>query len=387
MFIPNSNHAFSPRTRLQRDNIIANKKRTLNRKDCKLATIDHKFKSICIVRLSALGDVLMLVPLIRTLQVNFPNTKITWVISRPAYDLVSGIEEVEFIVINKPNSLKDYWRFKKQMRGRSFDVLLAAQASLRANLLYPLINATRKIGYDKLRAKDFHGWFINEAIAPGNDHTLDGFLKFADCLGIKKKEISWDLPIHEDCRKWAKSHIPRANGPIVLVNPASSKPERSWPLERYIEVIQYLISFKQATVILTGGPGEYDKSLGDAITAVVPITNLIGKTKPMQLLALIEQADVLLCPDTGPSHMAVSVSTPVVALHAVTSSKISGPYTFRHFVVDCYDEAVLTILNKTPENNIWGMHAHGSETMKLVQVNNVIAKLELVLSTIKLKSN
>ena len=382
MFIPNSCHVFLPRTRLQRANVIANKKHTVNTKDCKLATVEHKYKSICIVRLSALGDVLMLVPLIRTLQLNFPNTKITWVISRPAYDLVSGIEGVEFIVINKPNSLSDYWRFKKQMRGRYFDVLLAAQACLRANLLYPFINAARKIGYDKLRAKDLHRWFINEEITPGNDHTLDGFLKFADCLGIKKKEISWELPIDDDCRIWANSQLPKVNGPIVLVNPASSKSERSWQVERYIEVIKYLISAKHATVILIGGPGAYDKSLGDAITANITLTNLIGKTKPMQLLALIKQADVLLCPDTGPSHMAVAVGTPVVALHAVTSSKVSGPYTFMDFVVDCYDEAVLKILNKTPETNIWGMHAHGSETMKLVQVNDVIAKLELVLSNI-----
>ena len=60
--------------------------------------------SICIVRLSALGDVLMVVPLIRTLQARFPKASITWVISRPAYDLVEGLDGVEFIVIKKPNN-------------------------------------------------------------------------------------------------------------------------------------------------------------------------------------------------------------------------------------------------------------------------------------------
>src|SRR5690349_3539238 len=136
-------------------------------------------KSICVVRLSALGDVLMLVPLIRTLQDNLPHVTITWVISRPAYDLVEGMEGVKFIIIDKPKSLKDYWQFKKQLSGQTFDVLLATQASFRANLLYFFISAKRKIGYDSLRAKDGHHWFINEKITPGNDHTLEGFLKFA----------------------------------------------------------------------------------------------------------------------------------------------------------------------------------------------------------------
>ena len=61
--------------------------------------------SICIVRLSALGDVLMMVPLIRTLQANLPQAKLTWVISRPAFDLVEGMDGVEFIVIDKPKTL------------------------------------------------------------------------------------------------------------------------------------------------------------------------------------------------------------------------------------------------------------------------------------------
>ena len=340
-------------------------------------------KSICIVRLSALGDVLMLVPLIRTLQASLPQTRLTWVISRPAYDLVEGMNDVEFIVINKPNNIADYWQFKKQMRARSFDVLFAAQASFRANLLYPLIPASRKIGYDALRAKDGHGLFIHEAILPGHDHTLEGFLKFADVLGIEKKDIRWDLPISAASHSWARAHIPISSGPIVLINPAASKAERSWPVERYIEVIQYLQAHWQASIILTGGPGSSDKALGEAISAVVQVTNLIGKTKPKQLLALIEQADVVLCPDTGPSHMAAAVTTPVVALHAVTSADVSGPYIYRHLAVDCYPEAVKTVLKKTAETNRWGTHAHGHDVMRLVAVKPVIAKLEAALSTWK----
>lgn len=341
----------------------------------------QKIQSICIVRLSALGDTLMLVPLIRTLQVNFPQASLTWVISRPAYDLVAGMDGVEFIVINKPNSLADYWRFKKQMSARHFDILLAAQASFRANLLYPLISASRKIGYDPVRAKDGHGWVIHESIAPGNDHTLDGFLKFADTLGVKNKVIRWDLPIQERSREWVRAQLP-ATKPLVLINPAASKPERSWPVERYIDVIKHMQSRWGAQIVLTGGPGAYDKTMGDAISSAVPVINMIGKTVPQQLLALIEQADVLLCPDTGPSHMGAAVKTPVVALHAVTSADVSGPYIYRHLAVDCYPEALKTVLKKTPETNVWGTHAHGDDTMKLISVEAVISKLDSVLSSL-----
>ncbi|MFC3908784.1 glycosyltransferase family 9 protein [Legionella dresdenensis] len=335
-------------------------------------------KSICVVRLSALGDVLMLVPLIRTLQASFPEAAISWVISRPAYDLVEGMDGVEFIVINKPDSLADYWRFKKQMAGRHYDVLLAPQASFRANLLYPLIRARRKIGYDRLRAKDGHGWFVKETIEPGNDHTLDGFLRFADKLGIENKQIQWNLPVSETDRNWARSHLDEKNA-VLLVNPAASKPERSWPVERYVEVIQHAQTKLGMDVVLTGGPGDYDRELANAILSQVSCKDLVGKTKPKQLLALISEASVMLCPDTGPSHMATAVGTPVVALHAVTSANVSGPYLYRHLAVDYYPQAVETVLNKTETTNVWGTHAHGPDTMKLVPVDEVIAKLEMAL--------
>lgn len=330
--------------------------------------------SICIVRLSALGDVLMIVPLIRTLQAGLPQVKLTWIISRPAFDLVEGMDGIEFIVIDKPKTLRDYWHFKKRMSGRYFDVLLAPQASFRTNLLYPLIKAKRKIGYDTHRANDGHALFVKERITPGLEHTLEGFLKFAEPLGITEKIIRWDMPISVEDYIWAEEHVPK-EGAILVVNPAASKPERSWPVDRYISVLQQAQQKWQVQIVLTGGPGDYDKVLAEQITQVIPATNLVGKTKPKQLLAVISKAQAVLCPDTGPSHMSAAVNTPVVALHAVTNPLISGSYIFQHLVVNRYPDAVEKILGHSIETNVWGTQVHGDEAMKLISVDDVMTQL------------
>lgn len=332
-------------------------------------------KSMAMVRLSALGDVLMMVPLVRTIQDNMPHTELTWIISRPAFDLVEGMNGVEFIVMDKPKNALDYWRFKRQMSDRRFDVLLAPQASLRTNLLYPLIRAKRKIGYDAKRAKDGHGWFIKEQIAPANEHTVDGFLGFASSLGIQNKVIRWDMPLGSEDFAWADHHLP-TDGLILLVNPAASKPERSWPVACYIELLQRARHQWPVHVVLTGGPGAYDRELADKITSQVPhVIDLVGKTKPKQLLAVISRATVVVCPDTGPSHMAAAMNTPVVALHAVTNPAISGPYTFRHLVINRYPDAAAQVLNVPYEQLRWGTQIHGHDAMKLITVDDVMTRL------------
>ena len=336
-------------------------------------------KSICLVRLSALGDVMMFVPLVRALQRHYPDAKLTWVISPFAYTLVEGMQDIEFILLDKPKSFGDYWRFKRSLKDRHFDVLIAAQASFRANCLYPCIRAKRKIGYDKARANDGHRWFVREKIQPGRDHTLDGFLKFGVALGVPHAPPVWHLPVEEAAYHWARSHIQSDDVPVWVINPAASKPERSWFAASYVAVIQFVLARWRVQVILIGGPGAQDKALGDAIAAEVPVTNLIGQSTPKQLLALIDLASFVLCPDTGPAHMAAAMGTPVIALHAVTNVDISGPYTARELAVNAYPLA-LERKHQSVHTVPWGTQVHEDWAMTLVSVNKVMARLNLLLS-------
>lgn len=335
---------------------------------------DVMIRSIVLVRLSALGDVLMFVPLVRTLQYYFPEASLTWIISEPAYSLVSEMKDIEFIVLEKPKNIIDYGRFYRKMRHRQFDVLIAAQASFRANLLYPCLKAKRKIGYDAHRAKDGHGWFVRERILPGRDHTLEGFLKFSHVLGISTPKIMWDLPISDCARAWHQEHF--SNQSYWILNPAASKPERSWSVARYIEVIRDVCHRYQLPVVLTGGPSQHDREIGEAIAAAVPVQNWIGRTHPQQLLACMEKAVFVLCPDTGPSHMAAALGTPVVALHAVTHAGVSGPYPFLSYAVNQYPQAVEQVLGQTLETCPWGTHVHGDRAMALITVAEVLKKID-----------
>ena len=331
-------------------------------------------RRICIVRLSALGDVCLVVPLVRTLQRAFPDAQITWVIGQAAYALVEGLDGVEFIVVNKGKPLAS-WR---RLRQHSFDALLAVQASSRAHLLLSAIRAPIRIGFDPTRAKDFHSWFINQHIPAAKEHLLDSFLSFAAVLGAKERVIEWRLPITEADHAFAHDHMPGERW--LAVNPMASKPERNWLPDRYASVIDHAAdSWK---VVLTGGPGAAEAGFGDQVLAAVKckdaVTNLVGKTTPKQLAAVLARSPVLIAPDTGPVHIATAMGTPVIGLYAVAPSKLSGPYTSRELVIDRFPDAVRTILHKDPATVPWGTRVHTQKAMELIQVEEVIQKLGLV---------
>lgn len=337
-------------------------------------------QSIAIVRLSALGDVTLLLPVIKTLKHALPRARITWITGAAVYPLLEGVPGIEFLVFDKRRGLPAYLDLRRQLAGRRFDALLAMQASWRANFIYPLVSAPLKIGFDRVRARDGQWLFTNRTIPFARQHLLDSFFAFIEALGINERVLSWDLPLTDADRAWAAEHTPRGRGPVLAVNPGASKPEREWPVERFIEVIRAARDRWQAQVVLTGGPAARERETGDKITAAISpdLRNLIGQTTPRQLAAVLARADCLLAPDTGPVHLANAVGTPVVGLYAVAPPELSGPYSYPGLTVNRYPEAVRTILGQDPRTVAWTTRVHRGEPMRLIAVEDVLDRLARV---------
>jgi heptosyltransferase I len=107
--------------------------------------------SICILRLSAIGDVCHALPIVRTLQSHWPDTRLTWVIGKTEASLVGDIPGVEFIIFDKATGWRGYRELRTRMQARHFDVLLIMQVSLRANVASLFIPASIRLGFDRIR--------------------------------------------------------------------------------------------------------------------------------------------------------------------------------------------------------------------------------------------
>ncbi len=340
-------------------------------------------ESLCLLRLSAVGDIAHALPLVRTLQKAWPQTRITWVIGRLEYSLVGDIPGIEFIIFDKSRRWRAFTDLRRALKGRRFDVLLHMQMSLRASLASLLVRAKVRLGFDRGRAKDGQWLFTNAQIAPGgHEHVLESFLGFAHALGIEESELRWDIPIPYPALQFAAETLPP--GPqTLIISPCSSMAYRDWNAEGYAQVAAHAIERHGMRVLLTGGKSRREWLMGAQINAALErlghageAENLIGKTDLKQLLALLEAADVLLAPDSGPAHLATAVGTPVIGLYACTNPDRARPYLSERWLVNRYPEAVAAKYEQPIDELPWGIRVKDAGTMERIEPEAVCATLD-----------
>ncbi len=333
---------------------------------------------MCLLRLSALGDVTHVVPLVRTLQAARPDTPIHWIIDKAGHKLLDGLPGVTFHAYDKKSGMAGVKELRKQLPPGRFEALLQMQVAFRANLLSAFIPADRRIGYDRSRSKDLHGLFINERIPdrPGI-HVLDAIGSFCEPLGLRQTGVSWDLAVPPSAYAWAAAQWQDDGRPVLMISPCSSHVRRNWYADRYAAVANHAAQ-RGWKVVLCGGRSELERRMADAIQAQLhtPALDLVGKDTLKQLPALLARATLVMTPDSGPMHIANAMGTKVLGLHAASNPNRSGPYSDRRYCVDRYDDAARKYLAKQAADLKWGTKIEFDDVMELITVEDGIAAFE-----------
>lgn len=335
------------------------------------------------MRLSAIGDTCHALAVIRRLQDNWPETHITWIIGKSEFQLMSTIRDIDFIVFDKSKGRAAYRDVRAQLKHTQFDVALCMHASMRANLLVRSIPSRLRLGFDRARAKDFQWLFTNRRIAatPG-EHAMEAMLAFATAIGAQATELRWDIPLTSQEREFAAHHRDGAR-PLVVISPCSSQRSRNyrnWSADRYVAVIGHLESQYGARVIVTGGPTGVETDYGERLSFNTRADNLVGRTSLREIAALIASSDLVICPDSGPAHIATAMGTPVIGLYATSNPARTGPYISRELTVNRYPDAIRRYLGANVRDLRWGKRVRHPDAMDLISVSDVVEKIDFALN-------
>ncbi len=326
-----------------------------------------------------------MLPVLRTLQYHWPDTRISWIIGKSEFELVRHITGVEFIIFDKSAGLSGYRAIRQQLRNQKFDLLLHMQVALRASVISLFVKAKIKLGFDKARAKDLQSLFCNQQITPDStrQHVLDSFLEFPKAFGLSP-QLQWDLPLSEDGIRGMREKLGNAEQAIFVINAcavAKSRNWRNWHAEGYAAVADNVASTHGLRVVLSGGPSAEERAMAERIVELCqhkPL-NLVGQTSLGELTALLKLAKAVLAPDTGPAHIASALGTPVIGLYAATNPQRAGPYNFMQYVVNQYPQALEKYNGVSVDDAPWGTRVRNDECMSLIRTEYVIEMVARVL--------
>jgi heptosyltransferase I len=332
-------------------------------------------KSVAIVMLSALGDAVHVLPVVTALERAWPQTRLTWIIQPVPHALVAGHPAVdEFLVFHRrrgAQAARSYRELYDQLRDRRFDLVINLQVYLKAGLITALLDADTKLGFDRRRARDFNWLFTTERIpARPTGHVQAQYFEFLEYLGIDPEPIDWQLTL-SPAERAAQTEFFQGRGRSVAVVVGTSKTEKNWLPDRYARVIDALVKQHDLQPILVGGPSAIERELAAAIirSTTVHVDQQLGDDV-RKLVWLLDGADLVISPDTGPLHIARALNRPVIGLYGYTNPKRYGPYrAFTELIVDGYARF---------EGENYPLSArHRSGGMERVTVEMVLEKVEL----------
>ncbi|MDR4503392.1 MAG: glycosyltransferase family 9 protein [Candidatus Scalindua sp.] len=308
---------------------------------------------ILIVRLSALGDVVDVLPALRSLRSHFPNSEIAWLVEDRACNILSGHPDIDKIIVFPRKrwqrnilhlhtffeTVSDMVSFYRNLRNERYDFVLDFHGNLKSGIMTILTGAENRIGFGKGHCKEFNYLFTKYHITPPRKriHRIERNLTLLSSLNIDTGFLKPELPISIQCHEYVSAFLETkqvSSKPIILVHPCTSAygAYKRWSTSNYALLADMILTNFDAHVIFTWGPNELD--IIDEIVGKMKNTAIVAcETTIKQLVELIRQADLFIGGDTGPLHIASTLCIPTVAIFGPKDPAIYGPYNGNSIIV------------------------------------------------------
>ena len=290
-----------------------------------------------IVRLGALGDIVHAIPVAAALRRAYPAARIDWLVSgkhREILDLVPAI--------NHRLSIKDRSDAEEgetlmsaigSIRRTRYDVAIDLQGLIKSAIIARLSGASTVVGFNgKYSRESMARMFYTNVHDPGGDgmyapsekrHVVDINLGMLNAIGITPGPPEFPLaPVSSGV---ADSMRAEAGGRYALLNPGAAWPNKRWPAPRLAALAIALRERQHLRSVVLWGPGELDLAQ-DVVATAAGAAILTPRTSVADIVALARSASVMVSGDTGPTHIAAAVGTPIVGIYGPTRPERNGPW-------------------------------------------------------------
>jgi len=289
-------------------------------------------KKILVIKLRAIGDVVLSTAVLPNLRRAFPDAQIDFLTERPSREVVTGNPYLNDVIIFD-NTQQRSLGLLTDVRKRNYDLVIDLFGNPRSALVTRLSGARYRVGY-RFRWRKY---CYNIVVEPRSDevHNAEFNLDSLRAIDVPIVDSSIFFPITEMAEKFAHDFFLQNNLDgqfVVALNPGGGWYTKRWRTKQYAELADLLVREWNARVLILWGPGEQNvveeiQSRMKSKALVIPPTTL------QQLGALLKRCSILVTNDSGPMHIAAAVGIPIVAIFGPTRPELQGPLGEKKVIV------------------------------------------------------
>ncbi len=288
-------------------------------------------RNILIVRLSAIGDVVMASPLVEAFKRTFPDARVSWLVeagSKPVLEANTDLDEVIVWPRGQWNQtlknrrylyfIRQLWSFVRDLRRKKFDLAVDAQGLLKSGIWVFLSGAAARVG---IGSREGSRYLMTRVVdrKDADNRISSQYRLLAEYVGLDLGDFKMKVSLGLEAQKYAEEFSGGLSSGYAVFCPFTTRPQKHWIEERWRELANRIIDKFELTVVLLGGPDD-EKAGGRIAKPDHPsILNMTGKTTIQQAGALIKSSSLLIGVDTGLTHMGFALDVPTISLFGATA--------------------------------------------------------------------
>jgi lipopolysaccharide heptosyltransferase I len=289
-----------------------------------------------IVRLGALGDIVHTIPVAAALRRAHPTARIDWLVSGKHHEILDLVPAIDhrLLITDRSGAGGASWLTAiRGLRETHYDVAIDLQGLLKSAVIARLSGASTVVGFSgKYARESLARVFYTNVHDPGGDgmyassetrHVVEINLGMLKAIGISPGPP--EFPLANVASDVAESMTEAAGGAYALLNPGAAWPNKRWPTSRLAALAIALRARRNLKSVVLWGPGESDLAQ-DVVATAAGAAILSPATSVADLVALARTASVMVSGDTGPTHIAAAVGTPIVGIYGPTRPERNGPW-------------------------------------------------------------
>ncbi len=333
-------------------------------------------RTVLIVRLGSLGDLVHVLPAVASLRDAWPDARIDWLVEPAHAALLELVPVVSRIRVLKGRSAAGWLATRRELRADAYDLALDFQGLVKSAALAWLSGARQVVGFDTPALREPAArWFYSRQYRVGEGrHVIEKNLALAQAVAGAGSAAAtpYRFPLLLQPSFAADQVRAFAGGPFALLNPGAAWPNKRWTPDRFADVARSVrLRFGWPSVVLWG-PGERDLA-ASIVSASGEAALLAPETTFNDLLTLASEARLMVSGDTGPVHLAGAVGCPIVALFGPTTPDRNGPWDDRDVSISRYADCACHYQRTCRRAGRWCLESIGVDEVMAAITQRVAA--------------